>query len=88
MKRYKIEDVCHIFGVEEIVIVKFIENEWIDPLSLEDKEFDEEDLSRIRLIFDLMNNLEVNEQSVPIILHLLDQIHRLHFEIRNRVDGG
>ena len=84
MKRYKIKEVCQIVGVEDRIIFDFISKEWIHPVSVPESEFDEEDLTRVRLILDLMNNLAVNVEAIPIILHLVDQIHHLHIEIQNR----
>jgi len=84
MKKYKIQEICQIIGVEDEIILKLVHKEWIQPASPQDNEFDEEDLTRIRLILDLMNNFDVNEEAVPIILHLVDQIHHLHFELQRR----
>jgi chaperone modulatory protein CbpM len=37
--------------------------------------FDDPDVARVRLICDLCYDLEVGEESLPIILSLIDQLH-------------
>ena len=39
--------------------------------------FDEADRARIRLIVELRRDLEVNDEAVPVVLRLLDQIYGL-----------
>lgn len=60
-------------------IIHFIEEEWISPVETEI--FDDEDITRIRLIHELMSEFGVNEESVPIILRLIDQIHTLRIRL-------
>ncbi len=83
MKKYRLQEICQIIGVEDNIITEFVHKEWIVP-EVMDQGFDDEDLTRVRLILDLMNNLSVNEEAVPIILHLIDQIHNLHHELHQR----
>ena len=37
--------------------------------------FDEEDVCRILLIHDLKDKFGVNDEAVPVILHLVDQLN-------------
>jgi hypothetical protein len=46
--------------------------------------FDEEDLARIRLIYELQHVMGVNDESIPVILHLVDQLNRMHIEVKSR----
>ncbi len=45
--------------------------------------FEEIDVERVRLILDLRNRLQVNEEALPVVLSLLDQLYemrrRFHF---------
>lgn len=82
MKRFKLKEICEIVGVEDKVILSFVEKEWLRPYAPEVNEFDEEDLARTRFILELMQDFTINEAAVPIVLHLVDQLHRLHFELR------
>lgn len=61
---------------------KFIDEQWLTPASLDDLRFDEEDLSRIDLILELQETFEVNDQAVPIILSLIDQLNHLQTTLK------
>ena len=55
---------------------RWVEFGWIVPLVHEEgARFDDVDVARVRLICDLIYDLEVDEESVPVILSLLDQLH-------------
>ena len=74
-------------GVSSELIIRFISFEWIKPAErAEEVEehylFDEEDIARVRLIFNLQNDFGVNDESIPIILNLIDQLNRYHIEIK------
>ena len=84
MRRYSVDEICEHLGIEGDVIVEFVRQEWVNPLSGSDGHFDDEDLTRMRLILQLTEHLDVNAEAVPIILHLIDQIHHLHQEIQSR----
>src|SRR4051794_30371824 len=78
---YRITEVAQSCQVSEGVILQFIEREWLKLANSESLEFDEEDFARARLIQELIKDLGVNDESVPIILHLLDQLHFLHLHL-------
>lgn len=56
---------------------RWVELGWIIPGHPMETEggFDDADVARVRLICDLVYDLEVGEESVPVILSLLDQLH-------------
>jgi chaperone modulatory protein CbpM len=76
-RRYQLSEVAQMIGSGENIVIRYVEYEWIQPCSREPWEFDDEDIARARLIRELTNDFGVNEEAVPIILHLLDQIHTL-----------
>ena len=39
--------------------------------------FDDTDVARVRLIAELRNDLGVNEDAIPVVLRLLDQVYSL-----------
>lgn len=78
--RRPLDEVSVISGIPSTVIVHFIEEEWINPIDRELKMLDEEDVCRILLINDLQEKFGVNDEAVPVILHLVDQ---LNFIIHN-----
>ena len=81
MDKLRIEDASEYCGVPCEVISWFIEEEWITPIDEETPFLDSEDVARIRLIRELREEFGVNDESMPIILHLLDQLNRIHLEL-------
>lgn len=79
--KVKIEEASRLCGLSSDMIIHYIEEEWVLPL--EENFFDEEDITRIKLIYDLQEELGVNEESVPIILHLIDQIISMQTRLRD-----
>lgn len=64
--------------LETETLKAWIEARWLVPRQDETAPlFSEADLARVRLIRDLMNDLGVNEDAVPVILDLVDQVHGL-----------
>lgn len=73
--RRPLEEISDIYGIPSHLIMHFIKEEWINPIDLELKMFDEEDVCRILLIQDLKERFGVNDEAVPVILHLVDQLN-------------
>jgi hypothetical protein len=73
--RRKIDEVSAICGVSDQVIIRYIEEEWVHPIDTELHMLDEEDVSRIILIQDLREKFGVNDEAIPVILHLIDQLN-------------
>jgi chaperone modulatory protein CbpM len=65
----------------------WIREEWLIPQQDESGEkFTEADLARARLIRDLREDLGVNDEAVPVVLNLIDQIHGLRRTLRGLLD--
>jgi chaperone modulatory protein CbpM len=79
---FEITETAYRCGINPEVILQFISFEWIQPLDPKNLLFDEDDIARILLISELKEQLGVNDEGVPIILHLIDQINHLHIELR------
>jgi chaperone modulatory protein CbpM len=77
-----IDEVCQECGLNHDIIYYYIEQKWIEPCDHENLIFDDEDVARISLIQELQQDLGVNEEAVPIILNLLDQIHLLRAHLK------
>lgn len=60
----------------------WIEVGWIAPRASGEPELSDVDVARARLIHDLKHNLGVNDEGVPIILDLIDQMHGLRRAMR------
>ncbi|MDY6970659.1 MAG: chaperone modulator CbpM [Spirochaetota bacterium] len=79
---FEIIEVSQNYKLSKKFIETCIEKEWIIPCDCDNDLLDLEDISRIQLINDLMNDFGVNDEAVTIILHLIDQIHSLQGQIK------
>lgn len=75
LKKFKLAEVSALTGLDRSTVVVFIQREWVCPATTE--ELDEEDVARIRLIQELRTDFGANDESIPIILHLMDQLYVL-----------
>lgn len=56
----------------------WIEQNWVLPVREQDSFFfDEADVARVRLIAELRSDMGVNDDAIPVVLRLLDQIYSL-----------
>ncbi|MGF1630722.1 MAG: chaperone modulator CbpM [Kiloniellaceae bacterium] len=56
----------------------WIEQHWVLPVEADgDFFFDDTDVARVKLISELRNDLGVNEDAIPVVLRLLDQVYSL-----------
>ena len=63
---------------------KWIRLGWVRPERREGAAyFHEVDVARVRLLSELEHDLEFDEDTVPLVLSLLDQIHGLRNELRS-----
>lgn len=86
-KRYQFVEGCERLGIEKEFLIHCIQSRWVKPIAPELDELDEEDLARTRLIYELKEDFEVNDEAVSIILHLLDQLYYLRNELQGRSDS-
>lgn len=84
--RYEITEIIEVYHVKEIFIYDCIEKEWIVPVDAEKKSLDMEDITRILLIRDLKEDFGVNDESIPIILHLIDQLNWSQAQIKHYIE--
>jgi chaperone modulatory protein CbpM len=69
--------------LDETVLTAWVEAGWLIPRRDEQAhDFTETDLARARLIHDLQHEMGVNEEAIPIILDLVDQVHGLRQMLR------
>ena len=79
---FEISEIIESYELSEVFIYKCVEEKWIIPYDIDNIFFDEEDISRILLIKDLKKDFGVNDESVPIILHLIDQLHWMQAHVK------
>ena len=62
---------------------RWIAEQWVRPESrAEGYVFHEVDVARVRLIRELRYELAVDEETMPLVLHLLDQVYGLRRRLR------
>ena len=60
---------------------------WIRPAAQAEHGFSEADLARAALIRDLEDKLGFDEEQVPVLLNLIDQIHGLRAELKTMLEA-
>src|SRR5262245_52112928 len=77
----RVVEACKQLGIDQSFLIHCIQTHWIEPkmqsTATEESLLDEEDLARIQLIHELQEDLGANDESIPIILHLLDQLYQI-----------
>jgi chaperone modulatory protein CbpM len=69
--------------VEATVVEGWVEAGWLVPQRAADAaDFSDADLARAHLIRDLQHDMGVNDEAIPIILDLIDQVHGLRRMLR------
>ncbi len=68
-------EASEVTGLDRSTVIAFIQQEWIFPTS--EDELDPEDIARIHLIQELRGNMGVNDEAIPLILHLIDQLYSI-----------
>ena len=73
-------------------LTAWIEQEWVLPTRQgETHVFNDADVARVRLICDLRRDMAVNDEAVPVVLQLLDQVYALRdtlSEFRAAIDAA
>lgn len=85
-KLYVISEVIELLAVDKHFVVHCLRHHWISPASPENSELDDADVARLRLILELKEGFGVNDEGIPIILHLLDQLHTIHERLNGSAD--
>jgi len=62
----------------------WIERGWVQPESADAGwTFHEIDVARVRLIYDLRRAMEIEEETIPLVLSLLDQVYELRSQLKS-----
>ncbi len=78
--------VAQFTDLGEAELVTWVERGWVRPDGIGSETawvFQDIDLARIRLIHDLSHRMALEEDAIPLILSLLDQIHELRGQLRS-----
>jgi chaperone modulatory protein CbpM len=85
-----LSEVVRLVGrVDRVELTHWVELGWVTPERREREEpaFSELDVARVCLICDLHHDLAVEEETMPLVLSLLDQIYTLRRQI-NALSGA
>ena len=79
-----LETVCvEVRGVRHEDLRRWIDETWVRPEGGPDAwQFNDIDVARVRLIVDLRDHLRVDEESMPVVLSLLDQLYEERRRLR------
>ena len=70
--------------LEMEVLEAWIDAGWLLPcLEGDTQQFSEVDLARCQLICDLRRDLGINDEGIPVVLDLIDQVHGLRRTLRS-----
>jgi chaperone modulatory protein CbpM len=76
--------------VEHLTVTRlrvWVAQGWIKPAGAAAQNYSEADLARAALICNLEDELGFNEDDVPVLLNLIDQIHGLRAELKGLLDA-
>lgn len=75
-------------NVEAGELRHWIEERWVRPEAEQGGYlFHEVDVARVRLIRELRYELAIDEEALPVVLHLLDQVYALRRRLRQLSDA-
>ena len=75
---WRLTEVVTELSIEATILRSWIDQRWIRPSATDGEPvFDEADLARARLIFELKRDFSVGDEAMPVVLQLLDQVYAL-----------
>jgi chaperone modulatory protein CbpM len=76
--------VCRLIGdLDEVELERWVVEQWVLPDNAGGTYvFQEIDVARVRLIVDLRRDLALDDQAIPVVLHLLDQLYALRRRVK------
>ena len=70
-------------GLADDDLLRWIDNAWVRPDGEPGRYlFREIDVARVRLILELRDDMQANEEALPVVLSLLDQLYALRRQAR------
>ena len=75
-------------GLERAELTRWVENRWVMPDEAGGSwEFREVDVARIELILEIRHEFAVDDEAMPLILGLVDQVYSLRRQMRRLCDA-
>jgi chaperone modulatory protein CbpM len=84
------EVVLLIGRIDRVELHHWVELGWVEPerpAEQDEPAFSDVDIARVRLICDLRRDLAVEEETMPLVLSLLDQLYALRRQMRTLSDA-
>ena len=83
------EVVVMVGRIDRVELSRWIDLGLVMPAQENDKEpvFSEADIARIQMICDVRHDLLVEEETIPLVLSLLDQIYALRYQRNTLTDA-
>lgn len=80
----RITAVAELFSdLGEAELITWVERGWVCPEPAGNEWiFQEVDVARVRLIHDLRASMDVDDEALPVVLSLLDQVYDLRGQLR------
>ena len=75
-------------GLERRELVRWVESRWVLPEARgETWVFHEVDVARVELIIEIRRDFAVDDEAMPLVLNLLDQVYSLRRQMRRLCDA-
>ncbi len=79
----RVELLCATAGLDRAELERWIEEQWVRPAGPAGAwEFGDIDIARVRLIVSLRREMSLDEESMPVVLSLLDQLYATRRQMR------
>jgi chaperone modulatory protein CbpM len=80
--------VARFSGLDRIELLRWVENRWVLPERRGGGWiFHEVDVARVELILEIRREWALDEEAVPLVLGLLDQVYDLRRQLRRLCDA-
>jgi chaperone modulatory protein CbpM len=78
----------HLKELDRRELTRWVENRWVLPERRNDTWiFHEVDVARIELILEIRHEFAIDEEALPLVLGLLDQVYDLRRQLRRVCDA-
>lgn len=82
------EIIARLGTVSVLELRSWVDLGWLRPAQSDGaQEWSEADAARAALIADLRENLGINEDAMPVVLNLMDQVYGLRHELKRVLDA-
>ena len=78
----------HLVGLDRRELARWVENRWVLPERHgETWLFHKVDVARVELILEICHELAIDDEALPMVLGLLDQVYGLRRQLRRLCDA-